>query len=137
MGISSDGLLIYGFDLGIEDEQPFSELLADNEEFDDFIANEAGIEGWTENAKDDYWKRYREAVEACPVELHIHCSYDYPMYVLGVRGANFTAYRGDPTIIEKDAFNISEDKIKAAKEWCEKYKIEWQEPKWVLCSLYG
>lgn len=135
MGTSTDGILVFGFDIGVEDEQPLENILGEGEEFDDFIADEAGIEQWSENVSADYWQRRKIAIKSCPVELVTHCSYNYPMYILAVRGTQLTASRGYPE--EVISLHVDQEKIDSAKNWCETHGIEWQEPKWLLCSLWG
>jgi len=134
MGVSSDGILYFGFQVGDEDEPPewFGEFDEDEGfDFDDFICRKAGL---PEDAPYDIRKH---VIEACPVELYRFCSWEYPMYILGVRDAEHRARRG--YIVEIDASELAVDqaKIDAFKAWCEANDIEWQEPKWLLCSMYG
>lgn len=144
MGISSDGLLVFGFPIGEEDENPLPNLLGDGEDFEDFedfIADEAGIGQWSDYFTDEQSSHYLakkcEVVAACPVDLVRHCSYEYPMYFLAVRGTDRSASRGSPEEISLESMAVAPEKIEAAKQWCVEHNIEWQEPKWYLASLYG
>lgn len=129
MGISSDGVLVFGFPVGGEDEAP--DWLIDEEgetiDFDDLIAGpyEPGCD----------YKARRVLVDACPADLTLFCSYDYPMYLLTVRGTELRAARGD--MVDVDSLDVPADKINAMKAWCVEKGIEWQEPKWRLVSMYG
>lgn len=141
MSISSDGQLIFGFEIGEEDEKPDFLFDEDGEEieFDDFICNLAGLTEWHPDLPnaDEIWEKRSQAIKSCPVDLATHCSYDYPMYILAVRGERFTAWRGHTVEIDTDLLKVSEDSITAMKEWCGRNNIEFKEPKWLLCSMYG
>lgn len=128
MGISSDGLLIFGFQVGGEDEKP--SWLNDEETFDEWIVNKAGL-------ADKLYKERAEFVKQCPADLYMYCSYDYPMYILGPRNAKFQVSRGNNQEIKSEDLIVPQDKIDKFKAWCAEMNIEWQEPKWLLCSMYG
>jgi alpha-L-arabinofuranosidase len=93
MGLSTDGILFWGIAIPEDDENgdaiklPWVSEDEDNyDDFDDWLCKENNIEG-------DY--EIRSAfVKSFPVELVQHCSLDYPMYALAVRGTVTTAYRG-------------------------------------------
>lgn len=127
MGISSDGILYFGFEVGGEEEPP--EWMDGHEEFADFLIAKAGL------PEDSPYEVRKRIEDECPVELQMHCSFDYPMYILGVRGAEHRAHRG--FVVEIDDLTVPQEKIDAAKAWCEANKIEWEEPGWLLCSMYG
>jgi hypothetical protein len=130
MGISSDGILYFGFQVGGEDEPP--DWMDGFDNFDDFLVSLAGL------PSDSPYEVRKKVIEACPVELQLFCSYDYPMYILGVRGAEHRANRGYIVEIGTGQLAVDPAKIEAAKAWCEaQNNIEWQEPKWLLCSMYG
>lgn len=138
MGISSNGVLAFGFDLG--EDLSETGLKPDDEgdwEFEDLIAKEAGIEPWSENAAEDRYDRKKTAIAACPVDLVQHCSFDYPMYILAVRGTYLTASRGYAEKIAPEFINVPPENIEKAKKWCDDHRIKWQEPSWILASLYG
>jgi hypothetical protein len=136
MSISSTGILVFGFDLGGEEGAlPLPELLGEDETFEDFIADEAGIEPWKEGLGDEYYARKRAAIAACPVDLVIHCSFEYAMWILAIRGTEINAPRGYPQIVK--GWDVPQEKIEAARKWCLDYGVEWQEPTWILCSIYG
>ncbi len=132
MGTSTDGILAYGVDLPEYEGCDYSDLPwaeDGDDEFGDTIARLAGgrqypEEGWLDDK--------RKAAEACGLELVFHCSYDYPMYILAVRGTEHTASRGYPTEIKE----LPTPDATKLREWCKKYEIEC-DPKWLLCSLWG
>jgi hypothetical protein len=129
MGISSDGVLYFGFQVGGDGERP--EWMGEFEDFDDWLCNKAGL---TEDAP---WEERQPIIHGCPAELQMFCSYNYPMFVLGVRGAEHRAYRGDIVEIGTAQLAVEDEKTAAFKAWCETNGIEYQEPKWLLCSMYG
>ena len=138
MSQSTDGILAFGFDLGIEDEQPLEHLLGEDfDDLDDFLASEAGIPPWNHDSPEDYWNQKNAALAASPVELVSHCSGEYPMYILAVRGTYKNASRGYPEVLTPDYFTVPQEKINAARKWCEDHKVEWQEPSWILASMWN
>lgn len=131
MGISSDAMLYFGFPVG-EDEQP-PEWYEDGniKDFDNWICQLAEL---PEDAK---YEQRKPIIKACPAELQMYCSYDYPMYILAVRGEEIRVNRGFFEEIHIDALTVDQEKIDAFKRWCEQNNIKYKEPKWLLCSMYG
>ena len=129
MGVSSDGMLSFGFEVGGEDEPPA--WMADYEDFDDFLCAKGGLP-----INSGYAER-KPVIDACPAELYRFCSWEYPMYILGVRGAEHCVNRGYTKEINAAELTVDQAKINAFKTWCNANEIEWQEPKWLLCSMYG
>ena len=58
MGISSDGIIVYGFDIG-EDLSSISifDEESDIDSFEDFLLKEANFPEWDENVSDDYFEK--------------------------------------------------------------------------------
>lgn len=143
MGISSDGMLVFGIEL--EEDVDLAEIFKcdDDEDFDfeEFVVSESGAPEWSENMTDDessaYWDKQRELVKNYPVSLALYCSYEYPMYILSIPGYEYSASRGDAHEISFDNLNVPQEKIDAMKAWCLEHDFEWEEPKWLLCSVYG
>jgi hypothetical protein len=126
MGVSTDGILVFGIDL--DEEQPeFMDGYDDWWHFTDVV-------GGVEDA--DYAIRSKLR-EEFPVDLVQHCSYDYPMYILAVNGTERRNNRGYLTEINPEDMIIPQEKIDKFKAFCEEYGIEWQEPKWYLISMWG
>ncbi|HEY5851270.1 MAG TPA: hypothetical protein VIT62_10960 [Lysobacter sp.] len=134
MGTSTNAILAFGFDIG--EELPDSLLPEDEDEFFDFeewLCGRLGLE-WSEGRDDDYWLKRRAAIEAFPVDLVAHCSGDYPMYFLAVRGTESTALRGTPQRVQLTP--PSEAAIICMREFCAEHGIEWREPDWHIFSMW-
>lgn len=138
MGISTDGILVYG--IAYEDEGELPEFLVDWAEendtdpgdFDDYLDSISGLPNYGEPGHD--FSAQRAWRETCPVDLVRHCSYECPMYILAVRGTEITARRGYPQVI--NTLDVSGYKIDAFNAWCKERGIV-GEPKWYLCSMWG
>lgn len=132
MGTSTNAILVYGFEVGDEDETP--EFLEEFEgDFDEFLNDLSGLPKYGEKGHSfSDQSAYRDK---CPADLTIHCSYDYPMYILAVRGTEIIARRGYSKTIPN--LDVSETDIAAFKAWCEVNNIEYQEPRWLLVSMWG
>lgn len=129
MGTSTDAILVYGIECG-EEEPP--EFMDGYDDFDDYLNSLSGLPKYGEPGHDFAAQRaYRDAF---PVSMTLHCSYDYPMYILAVRGSETCASRGNAKQIT--SLVVSEEKVAAFKEFCEKNGVE-GEPKWLLCSMWG
>lgn len=139
MGTSTDAILAFGFDLG--EELPESLEAAEDEgfDFDEWLAAKLGLPEWREGMTDDerttHYATKRAAIEAFPVDLITHCSYDCPMYFLAVRGTETSARRGYPQEVATP--EIDPEKLSALRAFCEQNNIEWSEPKWQIFSLWG
>lgn len=138
MGISTNAILAFGFDLG--EELPES-LLGDSEYFDfeEWFASNKFSEaepphGDYDRDWPDYWRRKREAIAALPYDVISHCSGDYPMYFLAARGTDLTASRGYPAKVVMP--EISSDAIEAMRQFCTEAGIEWKEPDWHIFSMW-
>lgn len=149
MGVSTNAILAFGFDLGVESTDELSQLfrpgveLEEDEsfEFDDWIATQAGAVypeghgGIDSNEYTDYWKKSKAAIAACPVEVITHCSYDCPMYFLALRGSQSTALRGYPVAVTTPV--PPAEQVSAMRAFCDQHGIKWQEPSWHIFSLWG
>lgn len=145
MGVTTNGLLFFGIDLGEDWEPLWGEDFGfeDLEEFDDFLvketpyANGSYPETASEEERDRWWKARKGIIEATPVDHVIHCSFDYPMHAFVVRGFSFSASRGFPDEISPDSLVVPEAKIAEFKRWLEEHDFPVEEPKWFLASLWG
>jgi hypothetical protein len=137
MGQSTDAILVYGFEMDPADESP--SFLGEDGDFEDFVTDEAGVSPWrpgmSAEEKHEYFTNKQVIIDACPVELVLHCSSDYPMYIMAIRGTQLRASRGYPEVVK--SLSVSQEKITAAKQWCLDHGIEWKEPEWILCSDWG
>lgn len=141
MGVSTDALLAFGVDLG--DEYPESLLNEDDEgDFESWVLDHVGLARPTVS---DYghpdWVAYfakrNEILETFPVDLELHCSYDYPMYILCVRGTRKRASRGSPESLDASALTVTPEQVAAFKAFCEEHDIDAGEPGWLLFSMWG
>lgn len=139
MGVSSDGLLVFGIDLGEELPEPWQAY--EDFDFDDYLAESAGHPAWRSGMTDEESGAYHDQkwkiIEAAPVTLEEYCSYDFPMYILSIPETTIRVNRGDVEEIKPIDLVVPREKIDAMKAWCEEHKIQWSEPKWLLCSMYG
>lgn len=133
MGVSTDGILVFGIQLPEEETPEFLEGFEND--FDDFIDSLNGLPQWGEEGHD--WNKTHAFRDNFPVDLVQHCSYDYPMYILAVRGTEIMASRGYPKEIDPLTLKVDPEKIEFLRKFCEEYGIEWEEPKWYLCSMWG
>ena len=136
MGLSTDAIVAFGFDLGEDFEfdgyNPEDYDDGMSEYFDRLIGiKEWQSEGWVSFEVDE------EIRKAAPVELVLHCSYDYPMYFLAVRGTVTESNRGYP--VEFVPQTIDQEQLDEFKSWCDKHNIELPEdaPKWYVFSRMG
>lgn len=135
MGVSSDGILVFGFVVDDEGDAPV--FMFDDEgeqiydEFDDFLIDrELGLAG-------EDRKVVQDALKAYPLAMTIYCSYEYPCYILAIRGTETNVSRGSTKEIDPKEMVIPQEKIDFLKNFCEKYDIDYEEPKWLLASMYG
>jgi hypothetical protein len=103
MGVSSDGILVYGYDIGELEDSLYGVVPEDyDDDFREWVEDKL-LEsvGFTEQdwEAEGYFDRKREAENRLGVEVVVHCSYEYPMYILGIKGTITRAWRGSPQLI--------------------------------------
>lgn len=126
MGTSTNGILCWGIPLPEEDESPA--FMGEHTDFEDWLDEELGLVGKS-------WTERQEAWDAYPVDLVRHCSCEYPMWIVIPRGAQVTATRGDPTLVQLTDFIVAQDHINEFTEWCYERGIV-DEPGLYVCSLW-
>jgi hypothetical protein len=159
MGQSTNGMLVYGYDLGGEEEWKIREAGEYGElpELDWFNPHNEDGDGFQEAAErrllaqladftetdwrvDGYFEREREAKARLGVEFDTYCSGDYPMYLLAAKV--ITVYRGSVEEIDMTELAIAPE----MNGWDEKLHAAVQvlgvtptqgKPKWLLCSYWG
>lgn len=162
MGQSTNGMLVYGFDLGSNESEwkvrevgeygalavPwFDETDEDSEPADDFetlavrrLLDASGFTETYEDGREGYFGREREAQEALGVEFESYCSGDYPMFVLAAKV--LTAYRGDCDVLDLAALSdpatlaAYDEKLTAALAALGLTPVQ-EKPAWLLCSYWG
>lgn len=140
MGVSTNAILAFGFDLG--EELPRSLHDPDSEErfdFLEFIRREAGLEPYQAGGDITAYLKASDDLEAAfPVDIVEHCSAGCPMYFLAFRGTVQIARRGYP----EKVMNMHADpilvtaKVEAFRAFCDKHGIEGRAPKWHLFSYW-
>lgn len=163
MGVSTDGILCFGISYPSDyefvwDKEPYDEIddwwLREIQKYKDpfkLYSEEGGYINDikpSKSRKDEYYDARREfekTMEPLPVELVVHCSYDYPMYIVSLKNSVTNASRGSPQIIDPRELEIDVNDTLNLIEFCDKYckpigeydepvKLE---PHWYLCSIWG
>jgi hypothetical protein len=157
MGMSTKGVLAYGYHLGggdsgwdVREAGEYGELNLDwhgEEAEDDFaaaaearlLAEIAGFtEQWGDNPDGEYWTRHKAAKARLGVELETYCQSDYPTYVLAAKV--ITAHGGDVEVLDLGALAT------VPPEWNERLAAAvaalgitptQERPGWVLGSYRG
>lgn len=141
MGMNAMAKLAYGIDLG-EDGATFLQVDGDDApsmEWDDFVARRSGLvepegEDYTKGAWSGYWVLKRKAVEAFPLTLVIHSSYDYSCQTLAVNGTLQQVDWGGA--LKLKPLEVTPERVQALKDFCAEHGIE-GEPAWLLMAMYG
>lgn len=164
MGRSTDALLVYGYDLGGDEEwnvpEPEDQDEEDGEDEYGLIERVAAkllvAAGFNEPDPDpdapysdgpeyrqsphfQWYLRRSAATEALPVQVETHCSSEYPMYLLVAHVIR--AWRGHPQF--PDLAKLEQQR--AAEDWDRKLAaaidaLGWTmegSPRWILCSDWG
>lgn len=76
MGVSTDAILAYGYDLE-EDEGVPEDFTENGGDLGEYLGKRAGL-------SEDDWQGQSALARKCPVEIISHCSGDYPMYFLAL-----------------------------------------------------
>lgn len=144
MGVSTDGILAYGFDLGEDfgfdwDREDVPAWVTDE---DDEAAENVllAANGFTEPEPDgDAWIAWHDrrtaALEQLGVELIAHCSDRAPMYLLAAK--SFENRRGDAVAVD---FNLPEnaaERLAWAVDVLGLTKFQGQAPRWLLASMWS
>lgn len=145
MGVSTDAILAYGIDLGEEwhDKVPWGEEEDQDMEYWLYSLDpdrlDYDYEMASEEEREAVWAVRREFIADFPVEDIHHCSGDYPMLFLAVRGTKVRASRGYPKKIEMadlhvDPF-VAGRFLARLKGWGIEFEVE--DLAWHLFSYWG
>lgn len=140
MGVSTDAIVAYGYDLG----EIFDHNLDWLEDADDtggainqrLREKVAGFTDTWESSPEDYYERETEADEQTGVEIVYHCHIDYPMYFLSARGSEQRVYRGYPEALRDLTVQEGWDEAIAKAVEALGVKIEGK-PQWFLMSYWA
>lgn len=152
MGVSTDGKISYG----IEFPEGFYFPWVDHDDIEDWwldvngykppfeIYDEEGEYIGGVRPSDETIKAYFESrrifheKHPLPVELVNTCSYDYPMYILALKGTVMTANRGFPKTFDPASLTKGEDPNRLI-EFCRTHNIDTgdKQPAWYLSSFWG
>ncbi len=100
----------------------------------------------TKEEEEARWQHERDFKEAhpCPVELVVHCSGEFQMYIIALAGTVTTAHRGYPVEIgplwscDRDRQYV-ETAMRHILTFCKKHNIALsnEDAQWWLCSMWG
>lgn len=157
MGVSTDGQICFGIALEEDTQFPWDtdehdgdiehwwiyEVHGYKSSFELFGPYGEWLNGVEPPASriDEYYDAkcaFKAALPSLPIELVLHCSGDYPMYILAVPRTVKVASRGYPEEIKPDEMVVTEDECNLLIAFCEKHNIEIEDkPRWWLSSLWG
>lgn len=149
MGLDWDGLLVYGYDLGIAESVDFeypdwwNEDNEAGEGFPEFaehylLKEMVGFtETWLHNNGEGFYERSKEAEKKLGLEIIYYCSYDYPGYILSAK--TYRAYQGEPVAIILDDLAVAPDWDEKLNKAIEVLGIKPSNPKpsWLLSTILG
>lgn len=136
MSTSTDAILAFGFDIG--EDAPWGWK---DEEWDEYYVDKKGVFDPEPDSQEvtvkfrEYCTRRGALLDACPVAIITHCSYECPQYIVSMKSTVIRASRGFPEEIEK--LQKPEDWEAPMREFCSVMGITYEEPKWLLFSLWG
>ena len=129
MGQSTDAILCYGVQLG-EDDEPLA-FMEGFDELDDLLLKEGNQPRWGDEGHD--FQSQWAWLATQPVEMVHHCSGNYTMYIIALRGTVTTASRGYPE--EVATYEPDHVAVQHFMQWLLDHNID-GEPKWLLCSMW-
>jgi|SRR5687768_3415061 len=135
MGVSTDGILAYGVDLQELDSSDFPDYRDATE------CEECAATDWEKRCGecfeglDEYVSAVLKKAGITGVSLIMHCSYEYPMWILGTH--RFTAYRGSPTDVPVDTLAVPEEERGAIRLALTVLGQKQEEPAWLLATIWG
>lgn len=113
MSQSTNAIFAFGIDIGEELPEKFTPDISDAYDFNkSALAEEFGL------------------------ELVLHCSTSYPMYLLIFAGTKIKASRGEVQTVGPTLFSPSREQLAQLTEFCQKFDIEEKSPAWLLCSYW-
>ena len=156
MGVSTDGQLCFGISIEEDTELPWDckKYEGDIEvwwrDINGFNPNAPSPFSESGNWRPEFSETERESMFALwykerkewddrhpiPVEVVLHCSYDYPMYIIAAKGKVYSARRGYPERIDTSKLTVTQKEMDTLKQFCAEHHID-GEIGWWLSSLWG
>ena len=133
MGVSTDAILAYGYDL---EEDGVPEDFAETGDLGEYLGKLAGL-------SEDDWQGQRALERECPVEIVSHCSADYPMYFLAINRNTdqnnvFRIRCSRGSVVEIDLPTPTDDEIKNLHDFIEQHGFKVVgKPGWHLMSWWS
>lgn len=114
MGVSTDAQICFGVALEEGFEPPVQPSLPDEDE----DGNYQDLSEWYDDFDGD------------PIELVLHCSYDYPMYIIAAKGSLSRASRGYPSDLSPEQLDqsVSPEAKQAVVDFCREELAFEEEP---------
>jgi hypothetical protein len=151
MGHATDAQLCYGIAFDSETEFPWSEADGIDEWWITVQGFKPTVEiydeddNWINGVQPDrdtvvnYYNERHEFIKTMrelPVHPVTHCSCEYPMTILAVKGTFVSASRGNPKLINVSKLHVSPEDQAELLEFCREYGIKYSlGPCWWLSSL--
>ena len=147
MGVSTNGILYFGIELGDEEDVcfPWDDFVdKDNDIYvDDYIAMKLGVtepdvpyEG-NEALFSKCWEDKRKAIKATGCEVNYHGSSACVMYYVTLTAKHLEARRGYPEAVTEEFLKVTDEQKEQLKKFCAIIGVEWKEPKWMLASYWS
>ena len=148
MGVSTDAILFYGFEIDENFEWPKGFVDEDEKwpDLDEFLLFQDDFPGYPENAtsteRGKYFEYRAKTLKRlkfdCPVEIDYHCSSDYPIWFIAAKGSIIRANRGWSQTFKPNVdlipINSPDYRIEL---WCKNNGIPFKELKWHLASCWN
>lgn len=147
MGISSDGIIAFGYAVGEDFEFPWEDGDIDEwwkkvNGFKDLYepySIDGYAEGWSSDDSrfSEYFAHRHKWEDAYPMpfELVNYCSCDYPIYALIVNGSKIRCNRGYPVKFDPNTLGASLKEYNKFLKFLRDFNIEVMgEPEWMLMS---
>ena len=137
MGISTSAQIAFGVDYQNELPKVLNDIMYDEDYEELYDSEEVFLKLVGYDVDNMEWKEKHEKYKEIPIEIIYHCSEEYPMCILAIKGTRKTAYRGEPKKLDIRKFLVISQKENEALAFCEKYGIEDWNPEWLLFSYWS
>lgn len=136
MGTSTDAYLIYGINLGGEDDMSKRNFVKINgTNYCDSCRNNRDCDN-CEEEHDQGLLNSQPYPNTTGISIICHCSGDFPMFIIGIAETEFCAKRGYP----EEKMKIPEVSPKwdgMLKDFFKEHGLPYKKPGWILASYWG